>query len=764
MTRTGIEGIATAVGLAALIAVGVLYARRTPAPRPDSAPPTEFSAARAMRHVSAIAQLPRPAGSAAHERAREYVEQELGRLGLSPQLQDVIGVGTRYGVVGRARNVAVRVPGSTGAGRGPAVMLVSHYDGVPGGPAASDAASGVAVLLETLRALRAGPPLRNDVIALFTDDEEDGLIGAAAFVRDHPWAKDVGVLMNFEARGTFGPSFMFETGAGNRDVVRALRKVRGARATSLSTAVYRRLPNDTDLSELVLLGKPALNFAFIGGVQRYHTAEDDVAHLDQGSLQHHGNSALALARIFGNEPLPRPRTGDAVFFEMPLLGLVVYPVALALPTVIIALVVVAFAVWRRRGTERRWLRGLAYGALGTVAAVALSAGAGFGMAGWVGGLHGAKPLGGAPAWSGVYVTAVMLLAWAIAAACHAIARRRASASGAELGALVVWAVLTLMVALAEPAASWLFVWPLIAAAVAALVPPVRPRLLVASLWIAATLAVAVILPTIYATVALALGLEVVGAMVLSVFTALVAWLLAPHLESMAGTRPWLAPTVAAVAAALLFVVGGVKVRTNADQPVGVSLTYVADSDSSQAWFTGFGNTRSARTWLIQALRESAAGRGVQIQGMPRWLTRGFSAAATVPAPYTSLAPPSAALVSDSVTDGARLLTLRVRPAPGTLVVTMAADVDANSISVAGKPVSNTRYRNRRQWPLQYVAPPDTGFLITMSVRSGVPLSVGLMALMDTIPPLEGFPIPRRPAGVLTYQNGDVSVVYRRFRF
>ena len=146
------------------------------------------------------------------------------------------------------------------------------------------------MLLETLRALRAGPQLTHDVIALITDGEEAGLLGAAAFVREHPWARDVEFTMNVEARGTKGPSLMFETGAGNLDAVRTLRRVGGGRATSLSTFVYRLLPNDTDLSETARLDKPAMNFAFIGGVNRYHTAQDDTAHLDPRSVQDHGDA------------------------------------------------------------------------------------------------------------------------------------------------------------------------------------------------------------------------------------------------------------------------------------------------------------------------------------------------------------------------------------------------------------------------------------------------------------------------------------------
>ena len=99
---------------------------------------------------------------------------------------------------------------------------------------------------------------------------------------------------------------MFETGPGNLDAVRALRTARDVSAGSVFTTVYRTLPNDTDLSELAVLGLPALNFAFADGVERYHTSNDDLAHLNPGSLQHHGAQMLALARTFANDTLPRP--------------------------------------------------------------------------------------------------------------------------------------------------------------------------------------------------------------------------------------------------------------------------------------------------------------------------------------------------------------------------------------------------------------------------------------------------------------------------
>ena len=99
-------------------------------------------------------------------------------------------------------------------------MLVAHYDSVPGGPGVADDGAGVAAIIETVRALKEMKPLQNDVIILLTDGEENGMLGAKAFVEDHPWVKDVGLVLNFEARGNKGPSFMFETSDNNGWIVK----------------------------------------------------------------------------------------------------------------------------------------------------------------------------------------------------------------------------------------------------------------------------------------------------------------------------------------------------------------------------------------------------------------------------------------------------------------------------------------------------------------------------------------------------------------
>ena len=181
-------------------------------------------------------------------------------------------------------------------GQGPsgkkALLLCAHYDSVPDAPGAGDNASGVAVVLETLRAIQAGSPLERDVIVLIDDGEELGLLGAKLFVDEHAWAREVGVVLNFDARGVRGPSFMFETSDRNGWLIRqfALASPRPL-ATSVSMDVLRIMPNSSNMNVFKRAGLAGLNFAFIGGSEHYHRASDAPANLDRRSVQHHGDNA-----------------------------------------------------------------------------------------------------------------------------------------------------------------------------------------------------------------------------------------------------------------------------------------------------------------------------------------------------------------------------------------------------------------------------------------------------------------------------------------
>ena len=759
----------TAIALLVLCALLVRHASQPPAPIPATASPTEFSAERAFVHVREIAQRPHPIGSRDNARVREYILGRLRAFGLEPQVQEATGVGTRYPEAGYVRNVLARIPGRSPGGL--SVVLMAHYDGVAGGPAAGDDAAGTAAILETVRALRAGPPLAHDVIVLITDGEEAGLLGAAAFVREHPWAKDVGVTLNFEARGTSGRSYMFETGSGNLDVARMLRGAGDVSATSLSVTVYRTLPNDTDLSEMAVLAKPALNFAFADGVERYHTSHDDVFYLDQGSLQHHGAQMLTLARSFGNGPLPRPATGDAVFFDFPFLGLIVYPESWALPIAIAGLLLVAAVAFRLSRDRTPWIRDITLGAAGTAVATCVAAGATFTIGNVIARTHDSMGWGGAPAFRGIYTAALALIALTIALAGWALVRRWATVAGAHIGALVVWAVLTLVISLELPGVSFMFAWPLIAGVLAARRVQSapggsgstgQPASSVGSdvlLWVATAIAAAFIVTIVYAIASVMLGAVGPGAIAAGALVALCAWLLAPQMEALGGRR-WSAAGATLVVAALVISIGMGMVRSSPAHPTPSTIAYALDADSANGWLTVRGP--------ISGESSSAQSTGTPPEWLTRLAGRGRSVTYTS-ASRVSAAAPTTSVISDSTVGSERHLVIGIVPGAGTETISMqAVDTRVLRASIDGRAIDTSRYRGgARGWRLAYSGPPPTGIRLGLAVPATSPVSLDLITRSPGVPPLETLhvpPLPPRLPDVVTIQTGDVTLVHRRVSF
>ena len=62
---------------------------------------------------------------------------------------------------------------------------------------------------------------------------------------------------------------------------------------------------------------------------------DTVAHIDPGSLQHQGEYALSLTRVFAAGDLASPRGGETVYFNLVGGLLVVYPRSWALPLAVV---------------------------------------------------------------------------------------------------------------------------------------------------------------------------------------------------------------------------------------------------------------------------------------------------------------------------------------------------------------------------------------------------------------------------------------------
>ena len=456
--RVGGGAALAGTALVASVLAATALALRPPAPRSVLADPSQFSAGRALLELEGLERAAggaHPVASAANRRVREWVVGELRARGLAPRVEEALACG-RYRACAPVANVVARIPG-----RSPArpVLLVAHYDSVGAGPGAADDGSGVAIALEAARALLAEPADR-DVVLLLDDGEEAGLVGAQAFLSD-PVAREVGAVVNLEARGTSGPSLLFETAGPSAFTARLFGP--GARvkvASSLFPAAYERLPNDTDLTVLRELGVPGANLAFVGGATRYHTPRDDLDHLDPRSLEHQGENALALVRALAASDLERPPPGEAVYFDV--LGLAVLRLprpgatALAFATAVVAIGAAALSVRRKRTR----LGAVALGAVAPLLALAAACAAGYLSSRALGLSPIERPWVAHPA----PLESAFLLSGAAAGALPAAALGgKAGPAGLRAGLALSLALLAAIASLAFPGGSHLLLVPALAA-------------------------------------------------------------------------------------------------------------------------------------------------------------------------------------------------------------------------------------------------------------------------------------------------------------
>ena len=332
-----------------LVILGLLFATMMPQWAPnDEAPLSKFSTKRALEQVKNISQKPHFVGSDNHNVVANYLVKELQNLGLETSIQEGFAFSDK-GVLTKCKNILARIKGSDS---NKALLLLSHYDSAPHSysKGASDAGSGVATILESVRAFTyAKKQHKNDIIILFSDAEELGLNGAALFVTQHKWAKEVGLVLNFEARGSSGPSYMLmETNAGNSGLVKEFSAANAQYpvSNSLMYSVYKMLPNDTDLTVFREEGNiQGFNFAFIDGHYNYHTAQDDVNHLSKNTLAHQGEYLMPMLDYFSNADLNMTKkTEDDVYFSIPY-TFISYPFSWVLPMVIIGFMFLLFLIF-----------------------------------------------------------------------------------------------------------------------------------------------------------------------------------------------------------------------------------------------------------------------------------------------------------------------------------------------------------------------------------------------------------------------------------
>jgi len=345
-----------------------------------SRPAAVFNNTNASAHVTMLAGTigSRPVGTPANARAREYIVDQLRQIGFDVRVQETDARRHELGRTARVSNIIGILPGQ----KPDAIGLVSHYDSSADAPGASDDGLGVAVTLEAARVLSAGERRQWTLMALVTDGEEAGLMGAAGLVTDREVMNRLRAYLNIESIGSSGTAVLFETGPANAWLVSPwARSAPYPRGGSYGIEVYRRLPNDTDFSILKTREIPGLNFAAVGDSYAYHTARDTPERLSRETLRTTGENVVAVATRLQQMDITLRSPDWPTFMDINATTAVTYGPSLmgtlsmlALVTGVIGWVRVTAVALRLNGVWR-WILSIVWAWLGAVAVAASMAGA-----------------------------------------------------------------------------------------------------------------------------------------------------------------------------------------------------------------------------------------------------------------------------------------------------------------------------------------------------------------------------------------------------
>lgn len=756
--RSRIWALSTALAVWALALGVALLDNRPPTPRSSDAPTASFSAARAADTLDHLMGdgLPHPIGSPANARVRQRIVERLRELGYRPEIQETFVCSDLRSFCGTVHNVVTRIDGKR---PGEAILLASHYDTVPASPGAADPMAGVASLLEVARILGNAPTPVRSVILLWVDGEEAGLLGSTAFVESHPWAAEVQAVVNLEARGSSGPSVVAYTSNGDLPLIQRLAAAAPhPEGSGAITALAGLLPNATDQRIYRRLGAPAIDFGFAGSMRSYHSGRDTLAALDRGSLQHHGENLLAMARSLAWDG--RADAGrDAVFFSA---GpwMLWWPAWLSPILAAVALLTVGAATGRSitRGALRAGQ--LLWGMAGLLLALLGGTLAGFALdriraevvpipSDWV-----AHPEPTVFAlWAAVFGGVTLPLA--------AVARR-AGHRGLASGAWLVWSAGALAAALLLPTVSYLLILPALTAGAVLLALDRRRadrageagRLFVASL-AGAGVALLLFVPSLWFLKVL-VGLAALP--VVALLTAIPLTAMGPLLVPL--NRRWLPGAVALGLAGILLVPASLTPTFTVESPQWLSLLYILDGETGEARWLSTGSP------LPDELKR-AADFGWDGRPLP-WSTQEIGP--TAPAPALALAEP--ALEIDRVErgqGGKRIVHGRLRSPRGApvlhLVVPPSGDLGAVRLGGVEVPDDRMGYRRyaRGYRVITCWTVPAEGVPVELVLDGPEPVELTLVDRSFDLPD-EGAPLlAARPPTATPAGNGDSTVVLTRLR-
>jgi hypothetical protein len=744
--------------LVAMLAALAIAALKAPAAVPATAAASDFSAERALAHLKVIAQTPHPIGSQANDAVRDYLVAQLSSLGMNPQIFSSTGLdaGIRFLAIGRTQDVIGRLPGTANS---KAIMLVAHYDSVYRAPGAGDDGAGVAAILEAVRALRAGPALKNDLIVLFTDGEEAGLLGADAFASSHPWMKDVGLLMNFEGRGDQGPSLLFETSNNNRPLIEAVSKAAPYPAgSSLFYAFYKRLPNDTDFTVFRPAQLPGLNFAFGANLEAYHSRLDNLEDLSTASLQHHGSYAVALTRHFGEmdlASLPK-NAGDDIFFDWFGSSLISYSEHWVLPLQLLATVLLILTVLlslrAKEISAGRWLFALLPCLALLLVIPLVLIGAHWVLSSIISG-H-AIVADSSP--NAFLLAGLALLGAAGGSLMFAGFRLRFSIQELSFAGLTIVCLLNWVVALKLPAGSYLLFWPLFFTVLGLLAIQMagkgaHPR----AQWRAGALG-SIIAILLFAPVAYLLYVFLTFQPITAAATGLLVGLFfitcAPTVGRAVPQLSWRPAAVALLVCALISMGAGIALSHYTPMhPRHDTVLYSLNADNHSALWISYDHAPDE--WTSQFLTAKATP-----QPLPDYLGGSQRPALSAPAPILDLAAPVAELKADQKQGDIRNVELLVRSPRNARVIYLnfPHEVRPQSVKINGREAA--LHPSPGNYSISIVGMSSAD--LQLSVKAGSGLTFWLLDQSSDLPAKAN----PRPANIMAGEGSDTTLVVRKYSF
>jgi hypothetical protein len=564
---------------------------------------------------------------------------------------------------------------------------------------------------------------------------------------------------------------MFETSKNNGWLIEQFAAAAPHKmAHSLSYEIYRLLPNSTDMTIFREAGLSGLNFAFIGGLKNYHTPLDTPENLDDGSLQHHGTYALALARHFGNANLDSIYKPNAVYFNTWGTGFVHYPGTWVLPLVVLS--ALAFAVVTVVGLRRAaWSASeVMIGALGMLASLLLSVIA-VSLVWWLGGQL--QAVAGSTAQMFLYKTHLFGIAWvalstAVFVSSYNLLRRRVGPLAMALSGLSLWLVMLALSAIVVPGGSYLFTWPLLFGLLGlgwvlwtrdAEIGAWRQFIV---LCLCAAPALLLFIPLI-SLIHEALALD--SFIAVALLSGLLGIGLLPQLHFITSAKRWLAPCAAALVALVCLAMGIWPAAYNRERPKPYHLFYAQNADTGKAVWASIDSQPDE--WTQRFLSRDPQ-RGSLIEYLPS----NYKGFAYQPATPVGLAAPNLTLLEDQTSDGVRNLRVRISSSREAPVTYLFADPQTQILraTLNGKQIDHSAdpppAEPQVKKLLAYHAIPKEGIEIALQTRPGAPVRLIAMDQSYGLPEAAGDARQDKPDHLmpLSFTYSDSTLMVKSFVF